>query len=180
MAVGLSGSVGSAVLALAGRFKVSAMKVCIFDLEGTLVKPQFAGDLDDAGAFEKAHAAAVLRTLQTLSARGDHGLALATRGPKQAAEAWLENEGIGRLLSVGAFAEDGENKTQILAATVVRCNAAWPGENQFVFIGDAAADAAAAESLEIGFIAVGPLSDRGELQVSSSEFLAVLDGQWVG
>ncbi len=141
------------------------------------MKPQFAGDLDDAGAFEKAHAAAVLRTLQTLSARDDHGLALATRGPKQAAEARLENEGFGRLLSVGAFAEDGENKTQILAATVVRCNA---GENQFVFIGDAAADAAAAESLEIGFIAVGPLSDRGELQVSSSEFLAVLDGQWVG
>ncbi len=150
------------------------MKICIFDLEGTLVKPQSKSDLADAGAFERAHAAAVLQVLETLFARDDHGLGLATRGPREAAESRLEHEGIGHFFSTSAFGEDGENKTQILAATLARCQAAWQGENHFVFIGDAAA----AKSLELGFIGVGPLSERGELQVSSEGFLAVLDAQW--
>ncbi len=154
------------------------MKICVFDLEGTLVKPQFAGGQDDAAALEKAHAVAVRKTLETLFARDDHGLALATRGPKQAAESRLDHEGIGHFFSAAAFGEDGEKKTQILAATLVRCQAAWPEDNQFVFIGDATADAVAAASLEIGFIGVGPQSEVGDLQVSSEGFLAVLDAQW--
>ena len=58
----------------------------------------------------------------------------------------------------GAYAEDGDEKTAILACALARCRALWPGAS-LLYVGDHDVDVAAARAAGVPFVRMR--SDEG-------------------
>jgi phosphoglycolate phosphatase len=108
-----------------------------------------------------------LEALRALESRSEVRLALATGNARRGAELRLGAVGAWGSFETGAFGEDGDDKTAILAAALERCAEHWPGADA-VYVGDHDVDAHAAREAHIPFIRIHGENDYGP------EFFAAL------
>lgn len=100
--------------------------------------------------------------LDILDSHMDISLALATANPENISKLRLENAGIWKYFSCGAYAEDGNDKTLILGKSLNRCREIWSdfSKEDVIYIGDHPADAIAAQKYGLHFIGITDQPDR--------------------
>ena len=117
------------------------------------------------GGFRDRAVIGAAELLTRLSQVPGNILALASAGLERAKRLRLRHRGLEDAFHVGAFAEHGRDKTEILAASIAACRQIAKFEvarSEIVYFGDRPSDVAAAASAGVRFIAVATTATTHE------------------